>query len=176
MVLSTYQGIGKSTLAKNNLDIIDFESSCFNKANPEWYKDYVNAAINLHKQGYTVFISAHKQVRDYMLEQIENKNDYAMIMYELDLEVYCLNKLAKRFEDSCETYGQDHPISRKNWQAYQNAGGHFEDSYNEVKEDEKNGLNVIWITDEDYDLEEIIDNINKTNDDFSEEADKDYAE
>lgn len=34
MIFSTYQGIGKSTLAKTNLKIIDFESSCFDKNNP----------------------------------------------------------------------------------------------------------------------------------------------
>ena len=176
MIFSAYQGIGKSTLAKNNLEIIDFESSCFDKSNPNWYKDYVNAAINLHKQGYIVFISAHKVVRDYMLQQLENKNDYAMIMYDKNLEVYCLDKLSERFEKSCEEYGQEHPISRKNWNAYQNAGAYFEDSYNEIKEDEKNGLNVIWITDKDYDLESIINNINNFKDGYSEEVDEDYVD
>ncbi len=156
MIFSAYQGIGKSTLAKKDFRIIDLESSCYDKTNPNWFKDYVNTAINLYKQGYTVFISSHKVVRDYLLQHIENKNDYAMIMYDINLEVYCLDKLAERFEKSCEEYGQEHPISRKNWRAYQNAGSHFEETYAEIKEDEKNGLKVIWIKDEDYDLNSLI--------------------
>ena len=156
MIFSTYQGIGKSTLAKKDFRIIDLESSCYDKANPNWFKDYVNTAINLYKQGYTVFISSHKVVRDYLLQHIENKNDYAMIMYDINLEVYCLDKPAERFEKSCEEYGQDSQIAQKNFRAYQNAGGYFEASYNEIKEDEKNGLNVIWITDSDYDLNNLI--------------------
>lgn len=113
-----------------------------------------------------------------MLQQITDKNDYAMIMYDMNLEIYCLDKLAKRFEDSCEIYGQDSKIAQKNFRAYQNAGSHFEDSYAEIKEDEKNGLKVIWIKDEDYDLESIIvDNINENKDikeNYSEEFDEEY--
>ncbi len=176
MIFSTYQGIGKSTLAKTNLKIIDFESSCFDKNNPNWYKDYVNTAINLHKQGYTVFIASHKVVRDYMLQQITNKEDYAMIMYDMNLGEYCVDKLAKRFEDSCETYGQDSQIAQKNFRAYKNACDHFKDSYAEIKEDEKNGLKVIWIKDKDYNLKSIIsDNTNKS-EDVEEDDSEEYTD
>lgn len=176
MIFSTYQGIGKSTLAKTNLKIIDFESSCFDKGNPNWYKDYVNTAINLHKQGYIVFIASHKVVRDYMLQQITNKEDYAMIMYDMNLEAYCVDKLEKRFEDSCETYGQDSQIAQKNFRAYKNACDHFEDSYAEIKEDEKNGLKVIWIKNKDYNLKSIISgNMNK-NEDMEEDVSEEYTD
>lgn len=67
MIIVGYQGIGKSTLAGNN-NCIDLESSNFRKngVRPnDWYVYYCQIAEDLSKQGFTVFTSSHKEVRDY---------------------------------------------------------------------------------------------------------------
>ena len=63
-----YQGIGKSSCAGKN-DCIDLESGSFwvdGKRAEEWYIPYCQIAMHLANQGYTVFTSSHKVVRDQL--------------------------------------------------------------------------------------------------------------
>ena len=67
MIIIGYQGIGKSTLANCNLNYVDLESSNFyidGKRADDWYKPYCKIAEHLSQQGYYVFVSSHKVVRD----------------------------------------------------------------------------------------------------------------
>lgn len=68
MIIIGYQGIGKSTLAnRRTMRCIDLESGNFfvdGKRADDWYKIYVQIAKHLSQQGYTVFVSSHKVVRD----------------------------------------------------------------------------------------------------------------
>lgn len=71
MIITGYQGIGKSTLARKENNVIDLESASFwnyengNKTRPDdWYVYYCQVAEHLSKQGYIVFVSCHQQVRD----------------------------------------------------------------------------------------------------------------
>lgn len=67
MIIIGYQGIGKSTLARGGNGFIDLESSNFwvdNKRDSNWAKVYANIAVNLDVQGYNVFTSSHKEVRE----------------------------------------------------------------------------------------------------------------
>ena len=64
-----FPGIGKSTLARNDLKYIDLESGAFwvdGKRPMKWWIPYVNTAINIAEQDHVVFISSHQQVRDYI--------------------------------------------------------------------------------------------------------------
>lgn len=68
MIITGYQGIGKSTLASKSDKIINLESTCFwkyeedvylnktgNKSRPDdWYVYYCQVAQDLSRQGYTV--------------------------------------------------------------------------------------------------------------------------
>lgn len=68
-IIVGYQGIGKSTLAKNANGYIDLESGNFwigDKRADDWYIPYCNIALNLAEQGYKVFVSSHQVVRDYL--------------------------------------------------------------------------------------------------------------
>ena len=47
MIIPVYLTVGKSTLAKNRLDVVDLETSCFDKSNPNWYIDYCRTALYL---------------------------------------------------------------------------------------------------------------------------------
>ena len=64
MIIIGYPCIGKSSFCENFTEFIDLESSCFSKTNPLWYKDYCTVARDLESQGYNVFVSSHKEVRE----------------------------------------------------------------------------------------------------------------
>lgn len=69
MIIIGYPCIGKTTLAKNNVKIIDLESSNFfvdEERLKNWYKMYCNVAVDLSKQKYIVFVSSHKLVIDHL--------------------------------------------------------------------------------------------------------------
>lgn len=145
MIISTFQGIGKSTLAKTDLKYIDLESSNFSKENSNWYLDYCRVAMDLDRQGYIVFVSAHKPVRDY-LRQFEYI-DYFMVMYDKSLKNFAVNKVKERYELT---------NSQKDYNAWKRADTSFDSIYNEVLEDSKQGLKVCWIKSSDYNLKEEI--------------------
>ena len=71
MIITGYQGIGKSTLARKDKNIIDLESSSFWKYDKscnsktrceDWYVYYCQVAMDLSRQGYTVFVSVIKKL------------------------------------------------------------------------------------------------------------------
>lgn len=64
MIIIGYPCIGKSSFCNDFDKFIDLESSCFSKSNPLWYKDYCTVARDLESQGYNVFVSSHKEVRE----------------------------------------------------------------------------------------------------------------
>ena len=73
MIIIGYQGIGKSSVSGADSGCIDLESSNFWNEGvraDDWYIYYCNIALDLSKQGFTVFTSSHKEVREYLLEHI----------------------------------------------------------------------------------------------------------
>lgn len=62
-IICGFAGIGKSQCAKQIAGVVDLESTPFNK---EW-STYVRVAQHMQKNGYTVLMSCHKELRDYML-------------------------------------------------------------------------------------------------------------
>jgi hypothetical protein len=150
MIISTFQGMGKSTLAKTRQNIIDLESSCFDKSNSNWYLDYCRVAVDLDKQGYTVFVSAHKPVRDY-LRNIPAL-DYHMVMYAPNLKDYAIQKVTDRYRRTG---------TLKDYMAFTKAHSAFDNIVDELKADEKDGLSVIWVDDENYSLKSIVNGLQK---------------
>ena len=74
LIVIGYQGIGKSTLA-GWCNCVDLESSDFyvdGQRNENWYKIYCNIALNIANQGFVVFTSSHKEVRDYFYQFLNN--------------------------------------------------------------------------------------------------------
>ena len=67
MIYCGYQGCGKTTYCKNHPDTtIDLDSSAFVKREG-WEEVYVNIAVAFSNLGKNVFISAHKQVIEYLI-------------------------------------------------------------------------------------------------------------
>ncbi len=70
VIIVGYQGIGKSTISNKSLNYVDLESSNFNLDEGKvfnWQNYYCKIAISLASQGYAVFVSSHKVVRDYLI-------------------------------------------------------------------------------------------------------------
>lgn len=112
MIITGYQGIGKSTLAKEHTNIIDLESSSFwkyeedvcrnktvNKTRPDdWYIYYCQIAQHLSSQGYIVFVSCHEQVRKWLATH--NTESFYAIYPSLKLKEQWIERLEKRYEQT----------------------------------------------------------------------------
>ena len=149
MIIIGYQGIGKSTLSKHHLNyFIDLESSnfFFEKngmliRDPDWYIPYCKIANHLSEQGFFVFVSSHKVVRD---ELKKSKEKVVAICPALELKDQWINKLRNRYNWS----GLE-----KDYKALANAENSYEENIKEIADDIEN---TIIINDINYDLEDII--------------------
>ena len=94
MIYVGYPCIGKSSIAGQD-NFIDLESSLFNDGSDNWEKKYVNVAIELASQGYDVFVSSHKQVRETLKEMSVL---FVCIFPDLKLENEWFNRTAQRYK------------------------------------------------------------------------------
>lgn len=122
--------LGKSTLAFHDEHYIDLESSNFwddgYHRHEDWYKFYCNIAEDLSRQGYTVFVSSHEVVRNWLKASNER---VICIVPALYLEEQWKDKLRRRFFET---------RTGKDYKAWKNA----EESFAE---------NILQILDSDYD-------------------------
>lgn len=140
-IISGYQGIGKTSLGGFR-NVVDLKSECFcinGKRSKTWYKAYINIATNLCNQGFVVFVSSHKEVRDWM-----NKNDieFTVICPSLELKEEWLKRLLERYENN---------KSEKNKRAYLNAKEHYVESIRDLLLEKK----VLTIKKMDYKLYDL---------------------
>ena len=144
MIIIGYQGIGKSTLAKDSWKYIDLESGNFwinGERDEQWYKPYCNIANHLSAQGYTVFTSSHKEVR----EELKNSNEIVKIAFpSLELKTDWLIKLTNRYNES---------MLEKDYKALMNASLYYEDNIEDLMNEP---FDKIIINNIDYNLRELI--------------------
>lgn len=144
MIIIGYQGIGKSTLAKNSKRFIDLESGCFwiDEQRPQdWYKYYCQIAEHLSRQGYVVFTSSHKEVRN---ELKKSRELVTCCIPSLKLKDAWIEKLAERFKAS----GLD-----KDYKAWKNAEMCYEENIKDIIDD---GFYTYTIEEMNYNLREVI--------------------
>lgn len=148
MIIIGYQGIGKSTLANKNIKFIDLESTNFfvdGKRDDNWYKIYLQIATHLSRQGYTVFVSSHKVVRDALNNIIE---PIAACYPAIHLKEPWIAKLLERYNNS----GLD-----KDFRALMNAKDRYEHNIREIMDDcDRYGFKEYIIDRIDYDLESVL--------------------
>lgn len=147
MIISGYQGIGKSSLAKKSPKFIDLESSNFfiNEVRPEdWHIMYSNVAISLSHQGYHVFISSHKCVRDY-LAQVADRKDLVLVYPDKSMKSQWIKKLYRRFLDTNKP---------KDYRALKNAEDKYDESIDELSRSTE--FSHIILCTPDYSLEESL--------------------
>ena len=147
MIIIGYQGIGKSSVSGVQNNCIDLESSNFwheGKRPDDWYIYYCNIAVDLSKQGFTVVVSSHKEVRDYLVNFM-NETYIVCVFPELYLKDEWIQRLQTRF---------DNDPSEKNFKALMNAKDRYIESVTEM---EFSGHLYYGIDRIDYDLLSIVD-------------------
>lgn len=145
MIICGFPGIGKSTLAKSDLKYIDFESTNFDKSNPEWYLDYCECICDLSDQGYTVFCSSHSIVT----KTLSRVRKIKIIYPALELYDAWYERVQQRY---------DNDPSEKNARALKFVKEYLDEGIVSVVENYSNNDNVelVPITDINYKLENII--------------------
>ncbi len=143
MIIVGYQGIGKSTISSFLTSMIDLESGNFwadGKRNKDWYRVYVNIAEHLSNQGYTVFLSSHKVVRE---ELNRREVPFAVICPSLEMKAAWIAGLKARYE---------HSMKGKDFKAWKNA----EQCYDENIKDLMSEKICYTIDSAGYDLGDIV--------------------
>ena len=159
VIVCGYQGIGKSTVAKDIPNVIDLESSSFygadKKTRPEnWAYFYVKIAIDQALRGNDVFLSCHDSVREQLYLQYHDLYDEErsyvaplVIIPAIELKKEWENRLLDRYFISLE------PKDRR---AYEFHTKEFETNVNELISNTSLPLPTIFIRDINYDLRELI--------------------
>lgn len=107
MIIIGFPGIGKSSVTRaydgdtNTTSYIDLESSNFVK-DDNWVKEYCDLAIDLELQGYNVFVSSHRAVREYLAEKQDLFPDIIEVFPSKELRIEWLNRLESRYM-KCKT-------------------------------------------------------------------------
>lgn len=145
MIIVGYQGIGKSSISNPDTRCIDLESSKFlvdDKRPDDWYRYYIQIAQHLSAQGYTVFVSSHKVVRDEL--KATNAEDVAVCFPNANLKEQWLERLNDRYMRT---------RLDKDWRALLNAEQNYASSIAELcTEATENGWKKIIINTTNYDL------------------------
>lgn len=143
MIICGYPCTGKSTAAKRDVRMIDLESSYFKQDGMHqsgWERNYCEFAIHLHKQGYLVFTSTHKEVIKYF-ENCDIDPENIFVLYpSLELKELFIQRAFGRWRDTMLT---------KDNLAMQRIVLHYDD---DIKALQKCGLSQIVINDLCYDL------------------------
>lgn len=153
MIIIGYQGIGKSTAAKDDLHYIDLESTNFRvgpngEKDEHWYAAYANIALDLSRQGYRVFTSSHAVVRQWLGEH-QRVDDFIFICYpSIGLKEEWIERLQCRFNQT---------NLRKDELALLNAKDRYVDNIREMMLDgEKYNFIPLEIKGMTYDLKSFI--------------------
>lgn len=135
MIFVGYQGVGKSTLANEDLRFVDLESSYtfIDGVRPEgWEKIYVNFALCLSEQGRYVFLSSHKEVRN---ELKRRKIQFTCIVPKLELKDKWIERLENRYIET---------KTIKDLKALLNAKEYFEENVKDIIQDGNFQNNYLW--------------------------------
>lgn len=144
--------IGKTTLAKNNSNIIDLDSLMFNEVrdNPNWIYSYCKVALYLESKGYIVLVSFNPKIHPYLKE---NAQQYLMIAYDWELKDYCIDKIKARYNSDPENQS----ARTLDWIIT-----HFDEILKKsIKIAAQYNIDLILINNSDYDLATIIKEYNK---------------
>ena len=154
MIICGYPGIGKSTIAKSEENVVDLESSIFRTGKDSvrpllWEKYYCDMAIELSKQGNTVFVSTHTEVISYLEEHCDEP---VIVMYPVeDLRDEWVERLKTRYEKS----GSD-----KDFRAYISTNSEFNERVKALR-NSKFGCIEITSMEYKYSLRKFLDKLDR---------------
>ena len=103
LIIIGYQGIGKSSCAGPANKCIDLESGNFfigDRRAEDWYVPYCQTAMSLAAQGFTVFTSSHKCVRDLLASMPKPENVGAVVVFcpRLSFHDVWIHRLQERYD------------------------------------------------------------------------------
>lgn len=103
MIIIGYQGIGKSTVVRQNpgRKFIDLESGNFwvnGERDKNWFIPYCQIALDLSSQGFIVFTSSHKEVRTWFIENNDHREKIYTCSPDITLREIWIDKLQKRYK------------------------------------------------------------------------------
>ena len=145
MIFSVFPCTGKTSIASSSNNLIDLESSCLfvDEQRPDnWEEIYVNFTVDLSRQGYDVFVSSHKLVRDCLTKR---GISFVSVFPSKELKGFWKEKLENRFKND---------PSGKNRRAMEYIIKNFEDAIDDMNSDES----TFCITNKDYKFENVISN------------------
>jgi len=156
LIIIGYPGIGKSSIVKgmnfvlnSKINLIDFESSLFNKTTgikyPDWHIVYVNQAISMAKQGYVVLISSHECVREEIAKRNRDEWNVVTIAPSVELKDEWLEKLLDRYKRTA---------TEKDSMAYRAAKEHYTEDVLDISAEEN--MSHITLETMEYDLSAIV--------------------
>lgn len=141
MIILGYPSIGKSHFVKNQMGVIDLESSYWNDENnkkyPNWVENYCGLAEELSAQGHIVLIACHALVRKHFEEKIHS-GEYGEYISPYSAEVYlCYPEITsygiieKRAHTRLTNSSEDEV--GKNTRAYERIRDHFKEDISELE-------------------------------------------
>ena len=158
MIISCYPGVGKTKLAEMRVDIVDLDSSLFKKDFEHWEELYLKVATALSDQGYVVLVSAHEEVRKWLLRN--SKEKFGEIFPCAELYDEWVSRLRKRWEE--DKTDENH---RSYWRCKLNYYSDIRsiekdfDRHYDLKDPKASKVIQSKIFDMSYDLEFIIETI-----------------
>ena len=152
MIIIGYQGIGKSTTVRHNpgRKFVDLESSNFwvdGKRSEDWYKVYCQIALDLSSQGFIVFTSSHKEVRDWFINNETGTEKIYTCSPDITLKDQWIDKLRKRYEAT---------KLEKDYKAWMNAEHCFIENVSDIQRDGELLSGNIIAHQTFYDLKKLI--------------------
>lgn len=125
-IICGFAGIGKSTLARTLENVVDLESTPFEK---DWDR-YVKVAKHMANNGYLVLLSCHKELREKLHE---SGIDYVVAMPDKSMKEVYLNryKNRKNTKDFIEMMDKnwDNFLTVYSWETKIVINGFLEDNY-----------------------------------------------
>jgi hypothetical protein len=136
MIISGYQGCGKSTYCKKHpKDAVDFESSGFDKSKTDWFVDYAKQAVELDDKyggNKIIFISSHQCVRNCVLAWCHH--GYWIVAPVPSAKNQLLKILSQRYHDT---------LLPKDFRALIGAFNFFDAEIDAIYNDKR--FNVLWL-------------------------------
>ena len=148
LVIIGYQGIGKSSLAGWS-KCVDLESGNFfvgGRRVGDWYIPYCQTALHIANQGYTIFVSSHKVVVDYLKSVPLPENVHRVVVFcpSRTMRYEWIERLQERY---------DRTQLAKDYRALMNAKERFDDDIVELV---NSGLSVVQPAAMDYNLKNYV--------------------
>lgn len=146
-IICGYHGVSISASRFNNTRFINLESSSFfinGVRHEDWYKVYCRIAEKLSSQGFHVFVSSQKSVRDFLLNN--SKEKLILVYPSKDIKRDWIIKLSNRYAKTKD---------QKDYEDFSDAVYHFDEQVEDL-DNQKGFSKVVLKSANEYNLYTFI--------------------